>query len=350
MTKFGDRNALISGAIFTVAFHCALFTLLYAAASTDHRTTVTVDEQVDAPRRRPAAKEQALGDRRVVAGVLPRKQPLSEISFGRRPHLDVRGRRRAGEEMARPFRFIEIARGRKDRALGIAMRPRGIDFGPAQDTDVLHAMLVPRLGLKKADKKKLPKLTKYEQPDKKEAGINVSRDNPDGAPLRFKEFKKKKRQYDKRRKKKPTLSELIDAPDEDDPRMRPTRLDDIVGSEDGEVWGVGTEGQAGNIYLGKVERSLRRAFNVPVFLSREELKKLVVEVLIQQMDADGNIVAYQIRRESSSSAFNSAAIEAVKRFVPDEGGSKAFPQPDAEMLNLINQRGVLVRLEGRKLK
>ena len=95
---------------------------------------------------------------------------------------------------------------------------------------------------------------------------------------------------------------------------------------------------------------MRRAFNVPVFLSRDELKKLVVEVLIQQMDADGKIVSYQIRRESSSGAFNSAAIEAVKRFVPEEGGSKTFPQPDSEMLNLINQRGVLIRLEGRKLK
>ena len=350
MIKLGDRNALISGAIFTIAFHCALFTLLYAAASTDHLPVTAVEERAEAPRRRPAAREQALGDRRVVAGVLPRKRRLSENSFGRRPHLDVQGRRRAGDELPRPFRFIEIARGRKDRALGIAMRPRGIDFGAAPDSDVLHAMLVPKLGLKKADKRKLPKLTKYEQPDKKESGINISRENPDGEPLRFKEFKKKKSQYDKRRKKKPSLSDLIDAPDDDDPRMRATRLDDIVGSAEGEVWGEGTEGQAGNIYLGKVERSLRRAFNVPVFLSRDELKKLVVEVLIQQMDADGKIVSYQIRRESSSGAFNSAAIEAVKRFVPEEGGSKTFPQPDSEMLNLINQRGVLIRLEGRKLK
>jgi hypothetical protein len=80
------------------------------------------------------------------------------------------------------------------------------------------------------------------------------------------------------------------------------------------------------------------------------LKKLVVDIEIRQMDGKGYILAYTLRRNSKSSAFDSAALEAIRRFVPSEGGTRKLPEPDAEMLNLINRRGVLVRLEGRKLR
>ena len=263
--------------------------------------------------------------------------------------LDLRGRRTVMEAANRPYRFIELASGRRNTVSAKGKRARGIDFGEA-DQDMLTAMLVPRLGMKQADPRKLPRLTKYEAPERVEDGINISSDNPDGKAVKFKAFDKKKAEYDRKRKKKPSLADLIDGPEDDDERKRPTRLEDIVGVADGAVWGEGTEGKVGDRYLAEIERSIRSSFNVPVFLSQDELKKLAVEVEIRQMDRNGRIVAYKLRRKSSSSAFDSAAVEAIKRFVSAEGGSKTLPVPKAGMLEYINRRGILVRLEGKKLR
>ena len=211
-------------------------------------------------------------------------------------------------------------------------------------------MLIPKLGKKAANKYHLPRLTKYEQPERMEDGINISKENVNAEELKYKDHKHRKAQYDRKRKKKPSLADLIDAPDDDDPRARASQLEDIVGVETGSVHGRGSEGTAGNAYLATVQTAIQRNFNVPVFLSRDELAKLVVDIEIRQMNSRGMVLAYKLRKGSSSSAFNSAALEAIRRFVPAEGGSRALPAPDLEMLSHINKRGILVRLEGRKLR
>lgn len=344
-----ERRALVVGVVWCLGFHCLLGGLLFGAATAGKQSEAAEARSNEIPRRRAAFGESALRDRRPLEGPYPRLRGFAESRVMRRDILDVRGRRGQFEENVNPYRFLELARGRRAAEIASAHKERGLDFGPA-DEQILMAMLIPKLGKKKAEKYHLPRLTKYEQPERLEDGINISRENPDAQDLKHKAHKRKKAEYDRKRKKRPSLSDLIDAPEDDDPRARPSRLEEIVGVETGSVHGSGSEGAVGNAYLAKVQTSIQRSFNVPVFLSRDELAKLVVDIEIRQMDGRGRILAYKLRKQSSSSAFNSAALEAIRRFVPSEGGSRTLPSPDAEMLSHINKRGILVRLEGRKLR
>jgi hypothetical protein len=346
-----DRRAMAVGGAVSLLFHLAMVFLLAGAATSGHGRPADEGRlSADSPEcRRGAFSEVAVHGRRALEGPYPRLHAFSENASRRRPILNLQGRRDADEGEPHPFRFLELVRGRRDLAGLQHGKKRGLDFGVSR-LEPLQAMLVPRLGLKKADSSKLPKLTKYEQPEKAEDGVNVSRDNLSPEELKFKSFDFKKAETDKRRKKKPSLDDLIDAPEDDDPRKRATALEDIVGIAGGVVWGEGSEAREGDLYLAQVENAIRTSFNVPVFLSKEELKKLEVEIEVSQIDPSGRVLAFRLRRQSSSPAFNSAALEAIKRFAPSEGGSKSLPAPKPDMLQYINQRGILVRLEGRKLK
>jgi Zn-finger nucleic acid-binding protein len=199
---------------FSVLFHFALAALLFGAANArSEGSGAAAGEENAHPRRRGGYAEQAMRDRRQIEGPYPRLRRFGEGRMDRREALYVRGRRSPFDESGRPYRFLELPSGRRDLAGAQRAKVRSIDFGPA-DEQILMAMVIPKLGRKKAVKGELPKLTKYEQPERVEDGINVSRDNPDGSPMRFKEFKRKKSQYDRRRKKAPTLDDLIDAPDD----------------------------------------------------------------------------------------------------------------------------------------
>ncbi len=347
-----DRRALVAGSLWCVLFHLCLGLLLWSATLAGKPDGASVSEALasqDAPRRRAAFGESALRYKRSLEGPYPRSRSFKAVRYARRHIFDVRGRRPAFDEAGAAYRFLELSRGRRVPETMIARKARGLDFGPADD-NLLVAMVIPKLGLKKAYKYHLPRLTKYEQPERVEEAINIQRDNDSGQELKYKAPKKKAAQFDRKRKKKPSLSDLIDAPDDDDPRARASRLEEIVGVESGSVHGSGSDGGEGNVYLGQVQTAIQRAFNVPVFLSRDELRKLVVDIEIRQMDARGRILAYKLRKNSSSAAFDSAALEAIRRFVPSEGGSRSLPAPEAEMLARINKRGILVRLEGGKLK
>jgi hypothetical protein len=344
-----DSRAWIAGVVWCVAFHFVLGGLLFGAATSGKSSEASQAAQGESPRRRAAFGESALRDRRPLEGPYPRLRGFVESRVVRREILDVRGRRRQFDGNVHPYRFLELSRGRRTAERARKHDDRGIDFGPA-DEQILMAMLIPKLGMKKADKYHLPRLTKYEQPERMEDGINISRENLDAKELKRKAHKRKKAEYDRKRKKNPSLADLIDAPEDDDPRARASQLEEIVGVATGSVHGRGTEGTEGNAYLAKVQTAIQRSFNVPVFLSREDLAKLVVDIEVRQMDGRGRILAYKLRKQSSSGAFNSAALEAIRRFVPSEGGSKTLPAPDTEMLSHINKRGILVRLEGRKLR
>ena len=344
-----DNRALLAGAAWCVAFHVVLGGLLFGAATAGRTSEAEATADSQSLRRRPAFGESAFRDRRPLEGPYARLRPFDESRVQRRDILDMRGRRGQMDESVHPYRFLELAQGRRQAERPLPHKERGLDFGPA-DEQILMAMLIPKLGMKAADKYHLPRLTKYEQPERLEDGINISKENQIAEELKHKAREHKKAQYDRKRKKKPSLADLIDAPDDDDPRARASQLEEIVGVETGSVHGRGTEGTAGNAYLATVQTAIQRSFNVPVFLSRDELAKLVVDIEIRQMDSRGMILAYKLRKESSSSAFNSAALEAIRRFVPSEGGSRALPSPDPEMLSHINKRGILVRLEGRKLR
>ena len=350
-TRNHGKHALLVGIASSALFHVVLAILLTAAA-TSNPVAVTAEEdttnRASPIRRRAAFGEQALAARRSLEGPYPRLAGYGEVSCPRRKGLIISGRRLAEEESWYPYRNLELSRGRRGVAGTRLHKSRGIDFGSSDET-ILKAMVIPRLGKKQLEKYRLPRLTKYEQPERIAAGINIRKLNPDHTPIKHKADKHRKAQID-RRSKKPSLSELLDAPDDDDPRRRPTRLDDIVGVATGSVHGTGSVETEGNIYLGKVESAIRRSFAVPVFMSPEDLKKSKVDIEIRQMNAQGQVLSYRLRRSSDSSAFNSAALEAIKRFAPSEGGNKKLPTPPAAMLVLINEKHILIRLDGGKLR
>ncbi|MFH1529121.1 MAG: TonB C-terminal domain-containing protein [Pseudomonadota bacterium] len=334
----------------TLLFHIALGGVLFAAGGATENPTGTVEQRIpDGPRRRGVQTEVRPHKRRTIEGPWHRAAGFTEERFDRRVALLATTRRQVAQEINHPFRSLTYGAGRRGRAAGWNRDRRGLDF-PPRDEEVLVAMLIPRLGGKKAEPKELPRLVKYEQPEKFEDAVNIRENTPEEAKELKKAAKQKKAELDKRRKKRPSLTDLIDAPEDDDPRKRAVQLDSIIGVNHGSVHGVGTEGKAGDVYLGQIERNIRLSFIVPVFLTEEELKRLKVDVMITRIDEKGHVLSYRVTRKSGNPAYDGAAIDAIRRFVPAEGGSKTLPAPPPEMLDLINRRGVLVKLEGSKLK
>ena len=219
------------------------------------------------------------------------------------------------------------------------------DEGDAADVGVIDATVVPLLGLAAPKPGELPKLTKYEQPEKIEEAVNITKDNTKEEELKNKAALAKKAELDKQ-KKDHSLASLLGAPEDDDPRRRPTELSKIVGQRDGSVYGSGTEWKEGNVYGGKVALSIRQQFTVPPFLNDADLKKLRVRIRITKLSESGQVLAFDIVENSSNPAFNAAAASAIKHFVPKEGGMAYLPAPDAKTLQYINSNGMLVDLDG----
>ncbi len=224
---------------------------------------------------------------------------------------------------------------------------RGPDSPGVADLGVIEASVIPQLGLAQ-DQKGLPKLTKYEQPEKIEEAVNISRDDATRKDLPKMETRRKDAERDRR--KPGSLAAILGAPEDDDPRKRATALDRIVGSPDGSVWGSGTKGQAGNLYAGKVALAIREQFTIPPFLSEDALMRLRVRVKVTRMNSSGQILAFEIVESSTDSKFNAAALAAVKRFAPAEGGMVYLPAPDTPTLDYINRAGMVIDLDGALFK
>ncbi len=337
----------VAGVVATLIFHLVLAGALLGAGAASETPQTVEQTTPEGPLRRSVHAEVRPHRRRTIEGPWHRTGGFTEQRFDRRVAILATTRRPAGSEINQPFRSLAYAPGRRGISAGWNRSRRGLAYLP-RDEEALEAMLIPKLGGKKADPRKLPKLLKYEQPEKFEDAINIKNAVEEAKDLK-KARRKKKAELDRRRKKRPSLGELIDAPVDDDPRKRAVQLDSIIGAKHGSVHGQGTEGKAGDVYLGKIERSLRRSFVVPVFLTDAELKKLRVDVKIIMIDDKGHVKKYRVTRKSGNSAYDGAALDAIRRYVPSEGGSKNLPPPPPEMLDLINRRGVLLRLEGRKL-
>lgn len=217
----------------------------------------------------------------------------------------------------------------------------------AVDVGMIEATIIPQLGFAEP-KVALPKLVKYEQPEKIEEAVNVATEPVRKVKVPEKDVRAKKAEVD--RKRTDSLSDILGAPEDDDPRKRPTQLSRIVGSPDGSVHGSGTEFRAGNVYAGKVSLALRQQFTVPPFLTDADLKRLRVRIKVAKMDAAGQILRYQIIEDSSDSRFNAAALQAVRRFAPKDGGSAYLPAPDEKTLAFINQHGMVIDLDGALFK
>jgi TonB family protein len=346
----------VVGLVLTASCHLLLVLLLAVAMDvTGAEGTGAVDDPLGTSPllgRRMSHMEVSTSGKRALDGAIPRKFSSREVGIGRRGIEYFPERRLPEDGVSRDYRSIEVDPGRRFVHFHRRNRLRTIDWGEGDSQLILEAMVIPRLGGKAPGKGGgLPKLIKYEAPEFAEDGININQDNPEGGTLAHKSHRGRSAQLDRRRRGFAKLGNIIDAGeyDDGDPRRRATAMEDIEGVAWGSVDGTGTEGKEGNVYLGRVTLDLRRAFSIPVFLSKEELRKLVVEIEIQQMDDQGRVLSYRIRKSSTNQAFNSAALQAVKEFVPSEGGNRRFAPPPQDLLRTINRSGILVRLEGRSL-
>ncbi|MGM0574471.1 MAG: TonB C-terminal domain-containing protein [Myxococcota bacterium] len=235
--------------------------------------------------------------------------------------------------------------GERRCALPEDMRPRREPApDPVGEVEVLEAALMPALGSQQPDPGELPELQTYEQPEVVEDAVNLEESKK---PEEVVKEGRKPREAHRDPKSEEDLQDILKDFEEDDPRKRATRLDEIIGHEEGEVGGQGAEARAGNIYAAKVSRAVRKVFTVPPFLDEGELKNLRVRVRVTRMSHDGEIVSYRVVEDSDSRAFNDAAVDAVRRFVPSEGGSKELPAPDPDVLRWINTKGMRIDLDGR---
>jgi TonB family protein len=222
---------------------------------------------------------------------------------------------------------------------------RGPDEVPmGTDVGVVEASVVPMLGLAELKPGELPKLTKYEQAEKVEEAVNLDRDDPDRRPPPLMDVRPKKAEVD--RKRKGGLASILGAPEDDDPRRRPTALERIVGQRDGSTYGSGTEWKEGNVYAGKVGVALRQQFTVPPFLSEAELRRLRVRIRVTRMTAAGQVTSFEVVERSGNPGFDTAATQAVQRFAPRDGGGAYLPAPDEKTLEYINRNGMLIDLDG----
>ena len=222
------------------------------------------------------------------------------------------------------------------------MKRRDIEEAPLADIELM-AELVPSLGMKERDPRKLPELQTYREKKIVKSGVNLDRDNK-----RKKELKK-----DWEEKEQPeTWADAVDHR-EDDLRRRQTAKEDMVGVAHGEIGGEHLE-RLGNSYLGKLRRILRRLFRAPN-LPAEVLETVYLRVKITKMRADGAILKYRVLGCGSSAcqnrSFNAAALEVIERFVKPRLGepSKTLPPPEPELLRLFNTKGLKIRLQGKDL-
>lgn len=232
-------------------------------------------------------------------------------------------------------------------------RPRmSIETALPGDIDIIQAAVIPKLGMLEQDPKKLPELQKYEQPEKVEDGVNLTEDNPPPKPEEqlIKEFKPKDAQVDRRRKEKPRSLDSILERDADDPRKRATALERIIGRPEGDPFGEGAEAVPGSEWAGRVTIVLRREFVVPASLDDATLRLQSVEITIRQISAKGEILKYEVVRKSRSAPYNTAAVQLIKKFVPEEGGTLTLPEPPADVRDYINTKGMTLALEGRLFK
>lgn len=227
---------------------------------------------------------------------------------------------------------------------------RGPDSINSMDSGVIEASIIPRLGLAQPTPGQLPRFLKYEQAAQTEEAVNIDKENDKNKEIENKAVKPKDAEVDRRRKKMDLGAILGKAPEDDDPRARPTALDKIVGNSAGSVYGSGTEAKEGSLYAAQVGEAIKLQFTVPPFLSDAQLKKAKVRIKVSKINAAGQILAFEILDKSPEESFNNAAMHAIKRFSQKDGGNAFLPSPDAKTLELVNSRGMVIDLDGSLFK
>lgn len=220
------------------------------------------------------------------------------------------------------------------------------ECNPELESQVIE-LKIAKLGMKDPDPKKLPEIQKYEESEKEELSVNVEKDPTAVKPLQLKDFLKKKKQLDRRRKKrKPKLRRDLFNLD-NDPRARPTRFEEITGRLEGDIYGKGMDTAKFDQYFGRLALELHKVFHPPTSLTRKQIQKQRVRIKITRMSVDGTVLAYRVLRKAKKDGFTQSAVAALREFVPAEGGRRQLPSPPADILEFVNKKGVIVDLDGR---
>ncbi|NUN16491.1 MAG: TonB C-terminal domain-containing protein [Myxococcales bacterium] len=236
----------------------------------------------------------------------------------------------------------------EDRRCGfgeVSAKRRPIDAGQVPELDFIEVAIIPKLGLKEPVPNELPKLVKYEQPEIIEEAINIEEETPPEPKELKMEPVPKPQELDKRRKVK-TLDDILNAPRDDDPRKRPTALNDIIGTPIGLAEGTDPLGKEMNAAIAKLQVAIGNQFILPPSLPDASLMKLSLSVKLK-IKPDGTIEEYNLVRKSQNPQFDSAAIATFKRFMPKEGGSARLPELPPDVVANINSGKIALRLDGK---
>ncbi len=213
------------------------------------------------------------------------------------------------------------------------------------DAEIIEVKIA-KLGSIEQDPKKLPEIQQYEEPEKIEEAVNVEQEVVEVKPLPLQDFMRKKAELDKKwKKRRQKVDNLFNV--DDDPRAKPTAFENIVGRNDGDVYGKGVDANKLDTYFGRASLEIHKVFHVPSSIGREDLKKQSTMVVITKMSADGEILAYRVRQSATNKTYNLAAEATLKQFMPGEGGRLRLPPPDQEVLDFVNTKGVIIDLNGR---
>jgi hypothetical protein len=253
---------------------------------------------------------------------------------------------RPGERSPQPRSGVAaLCQERRCGRLEVRRKRRGPEEPSVRVPEVLEAAMIPALGSLEPDPSKLPEIETVETPEVFEDRVNL-----DQEPSRIDRIVTR----DEARKamrdplNRSPLDKLLNE-ERPDPRARAKDLSRLTGFREGEVGGQGTEVRLGNLYASRVAREISKVFKVPPFLDPARLKKLQLRILVERMAPDGSVLRYRIDRRSDDRTFDDAGLAAFRLFVPEDGGTKALPPPDPEVLRFINARGLLIKLDGSLL-
>lgn len=193
--------------------------------------------------------------------------------------------------------------------------------------DTVQARLV-KLG-KERDKRLLPRITKTK---KAKTHKEDKKGNSLKKPVKKKEKKKIKKE--KKVKKQPSLAELLSGSIQDikeDARAEETDEGAKDGVADGDVTDPALALKA-NMYTRKVSALIRKNWQIPAIIKKEDLSSLSAEVFFR-ITFSGEVYGIEVVAASGNNIFDSSVIEAIKKT-----GKLPLPK-DRELKKLVLKEG-----------
>ena len=240
---------------------------------------------------------------------------------------------------------------------------------PAIDVEVVT--MIPKLGTKPPEPKKLPRITELAPPPTpKDEEISLSREKEEEELERERERKKelerieaerkkredeerqrkldekRRRQEDERRRKKAMQDALDRIPD-----PRADIDEDAPGFEEGSAAGRSLDPNSirnKQLYIAQLMVALQRQFEVPSVIPDDVRKRLQATVSFK-VNAQGKVVGEpRLMRSSGNKFFDQAALNTVRKFGP--GSALRIPLPtDEKLRKQVLRQGLQPKMHGKDM-